>query len=245
MSKQAVLILGARSDIGMAVAHRFAAQGYRVQLAARDAASLETDKSDIEVRHGASVTLHEFDALATQTHAAFVAGLPELPAIAVCAVGLLGDQTASERDVKSAIQVMRSNYEGPASILAELANRFVERGSGTLVGISSVAGLRGRATNYVYGSAKAALTTFLSGLRNRLARHDVHVVTVLPGFVATRMTEHMDLPKLMTARPQEVAEAIHRAAEKKYNIIYVRPVWRVVMSAIKLIPESVFKKMRL
>lgn len=245
MSKQAVLILGARSDIGMAVAHRFAAQGYRVQLAARDAASLETDKSDIEVRHGASVTLHEFDALATQTHAAFVAGLPELPAIAVCAVGLLGDQTASERDAKSAIQVMRSNYEGPASILAELANRFVERGSGTLVGISSVAGLRGRATNYVYGSAKAALTTFLSGLRNRLARHDVHVVTVLPGFVATRMTEHMDLPKLMTARPQEVAEAIHRAAEKKYNIIYVRPVWRVVMSAIKLIPESVFKKMRL
>ena len=245
MSKQAVLILGARSDIGMAVAHRFAAQGYRVQLAARDAASLETDKSDIEVRHGASVTLHEFDALATQTHAAFVAGLPELPAIAVCAVGLLSDQTASERDVKSAIQVMRSNYEGPASILAELANRFVERGSGTLVGISSVAGLRGRATNYVYGSAKAALTTFLSGLRNRLARHDVHVVTVLPGFVATRMTEHMDLPKLMTARPQEVAEAIHRAAEKKYNIIYVRPVWRVVMSAIKLIPESVFKKMRL
>jgi decaprenylphospho-beta-D-erythro-pentofuranosid-2-ulose 2-reductase len=245
LSKQAVLILGARSDIGMAVAHRFAAQGYRVQLAARDAASLETDKSDIEVRHGASVTLHEFDALATQTHAAFVAGLPELPAIAVCAVGLLGDQTASERDAKSAIQVMRSNYEGPASILAELANRFVERGSGTLVGISSVAGLRGRATNYVYGSAKAALTTFLSGLRNRLARHDVHVVTVLPGFVATRMTEHMDLPKLMTARPQEVAEAIHRAAEKKYNIIYVRPVWRVVMSAIKLIPESVFKKMRL
>lgn len=245
MSKQAVLILGARSDIGMAVAHRFAAQGYRVQLAARDAASLETDKSDIEVRHGASVTLHEFDALATQTHAAFVAGLPELPAIAVCAVGLLGDQTASERNAKSAIQVMRSNYEGPASILAELANRFVERGSGTLVGISSVAGLRGRATNYVYGSAKAALTTFLSGLRNRLARHDVHVVTILPGFVATRMTEHMDLPKLMTARPQEVAEAIHRAAEKKYNIIYVRPVWRVVMSAIKLIPESVFKKMRL
>jgi decaprenylphospho-beta-D-erythro-pentofuranosid-2-ulose 2-reductase len=245
LSKQAVLILGARSDIGMAVAHRFAAQGYRVQLAARDAASLETDKSDIEVRHGASVTLHEFDALATQTHAAFVAGLPELPAIAVCAVGLLGDQTASERDAKSAIQVMRSNYEGPASILAELANRFVERGSGTLVGISSVAGLRGRATNYVYGSAKAALTTFLSGLRNRLARHDVHVVTILPGFVATRMTEHMDLPKLMTARPQEVAEAIHRAAEKKYNSIYVRPVWRVVMSAIKLIPESVFKKMRL
>ena len=245
MSKQAVLILGARSDIGMAVAHRFAAQGYCIQLAARNAASLEADKSDIEVRHGASVTLHEFDALATPTHAAFVDGLPELPAIAVCAVGLLGDQADSERDVKSAVQVMRSNYEGPASILAELANRFADRGTGTLVGISSVAGLRGRATNYVYGSAKAALTTFLSGLRNRLASHGVHVVTVLPGFVATRMTEHMDLPALLTARPREVADAIHRAAVKKHNIIYVRPVWRVVMFVIKLIPESVFKKMRL
>lgn len=245
MNKQAILILGARSDIGMAVAHRFASQGYRLQLAARDAASLEADKSDIEVRHGASVTLHEFDALATQTHAAFVDGLEELPSIAVCAVGLLGDQAASERDVNSAIKVMRSNYEGPASILAELANRFAERGSGTLVGISSVAGLRGRATNYVYGSAKAALTTSLSGLRNRLARHGVHVVTVLPGFVATRMTEHMDLPALLTAKPQEVAEAIHRATEKKHNIIYIRPVWRVVMFVIRLIPESIFKKMRL
>ena len=122
---------------------------------------------------------------------------------------------------------------------------FADRGTGTLVGISSVAGLRGRATNYVYGSAKAALTAFLSGLRNRLASRGVHVVTVLPGFVATRMTEHMDLPALLTARPREVADAIHRAAEKKHNIIYVRPVWRVVMFVIKLIPESVFKKMRL
>ena len=105
---------------------------------------------------------------------------------------------------------MRSNYEGPASILAVLANRFEERGSGTLVGISSVAGERGRATNYVYGSAKAGFTAFLSGLRNRLATRGVHVVTVLPGFVATQMTEGMDLPAKADG-PTERGGRCHRA----------------------------------
>ncbi len=140
---------------------------------------------------------------------------------------------------------MRSNYEGPASIFAVFANRFEERGQGTLVGISSVAGDRGRATNYVYGSAKAGFTAFLSGLRNRLAKTGVHVVTVLPGFVATQMTEGMDLPKKLTAEPEEVAEAIARAVSKKRNVIYVRSVWWLVMLIIRNIPEFVFKRLKL
>ena len=160
MTKRPVLILGARSDIGKAVAHKFASLGYPVQLAARRVDTLETDRTDMELRHNVRVTLHEFDALASDTHAAFVAALPELPQIAVCAVGLMGQQGENERDIDAAVQVMRSNYEGPASILAVLANRFEERGKGTLVGISSVAGERGRATNYVYGSAKAGFTAF-------------------------------------------------------------------------------------
>ncbi len=106
----------------------------------------------------------------------------------------MGQQAENERDVQKAAVVIRSNFEGPASILAVLADRFDSRGHGTLVGVSSVAGDRGRATNYVYGSAKAGFTAFLSGLRNRLAKRGVHVVTVLPGFVATQMTEGMDLP---------------------------------------------------
>lgn len=184
----------------------------------------------------------EFDALDIASHAGFVDALPELPEIAICAVGLLGVQSDSERDPAAAIRVMRSNYEGPASILAELANRFEARGHGTLVGISSVAGERGRASNYVYGSAKAGFTAFLAGLRNRLAGKGVHVVTVLPGFVATRMTEDMDLPSRLTARPEEVAEAILRAVSQKRNIIYVRPVWRLIMAIIRGIPETIFKR---
>ncbi|MDC0505807.1 SDR family NAD(P)-dependent oxidoreductase, partial [Amylibacter sp.] len=168
-----------------------------------------------------------------------------LPAVAVCAVGYMGQQAENERDVQAAAQVMRSNFEGPASILGVLANRFEQRGSGTLVGISSVAGERGRATNYVYGSAKAGFTAFLSGLRNRLAKRGVHVVTVLPGFVATQMTEGMDLPVKLTAGPNEVADAIARAVKLKKDMIYVKPLWQVIMMIIRNIPERVFKRMKI
>ncbi len=245
MSGGPVLILGGRSDIGLAAARRFAAAGHPIQLAARNAESLQAARTDIEIRYGVPVTLHEFDALDTGSHARFVDSLNILPNIAVCAVGVLGDQKEGERECTSAILVMRSNYEGPVAILSELANRFETRGSGTLVGISSVAGERGRASNYIYGSAKAGFSAFLSGLRNRLSGSGVHVVTVLPGFVATRMTEGMDLPPRLTAQPEDVAAAILRAVEKQKNVVYVRPVWRLVMAVIRNIPEPIFRRMRI
>lgn len=245
MTKPPVLILGARSDIGKAVAHKFAALGHPVQLAARNASNLEADKTNMELRYGVSVSMHEFDALAMDTHETFVAELPELPRVVVCAVGLMGQQPENERDVAAAARIMRSNYEGPAGTLAILANRFEERGSGTIVGISSVAGSRGRATNYVYGSAKAGFTAFLSGLRNRLSKRGVHVVTVLPGFVATQMTEGMDLPAKLTAEPHEVADAIARAVERKKDVIYAPPIWSLIMLVIRNIPEWLFKGMRI
>ncbi len=245
MSDDAVLVLGATSDIGRAVAHAFAAEGYAVQLAARDVAELDADKADLELRHGVAVTLHPFDALAIGEHAAFVDGLPALPTVAVSVVGFMGDQAESEREVAAAVRVMRANYEGPASVLAALANRFAARGSGTLVGISSVAGERGRATNYVYGSAKAGFTAFLSGLRNRLARAGVHVVTVLPGYVVTRATEGMALPAALTAAPEEVAAAVVRAVARKRSIVYVRGIWALIMLVVRNIPEPLFKRLRL
>lgn len=245
MTKPAVLILGARSDIGLAIAHAYAALGHPIQLAARNADGLEAAKVDLGLRHSVPVTLHEFDALALESHEGFVDSLPELPRIAVSAVGYMGEQAENERDMTLAARVMRSNFEGPASILGVLANRFQQRGSGTLVGISSVAGERGRATNYIYGAAKAGFTAYLSGLRNRLAREGVHVVTVLPGFVATQMTAGMDLPAKLTAQPEEVANAITRAVEKRRNIIHVRRIWWLIMLIIRNIPEAIFKKMKI
>lgn len=239
------LILGARSEIGLAIAHAFAAKGYAVQLAARNAAALEAEKADIEVRFRVPVTLHEVDALNFAAHDEFVGGLPVLPDVAVCAIGTMGAQTDAEQSVEATVMELRSNFEGPAGLFTVLANRMVARGSGVLVGISSVAGVRGRAANYVYGSAKAGFTAFLSGLRNRLAKGKtgVHVVTVLPGFVNTRMTAGMDLPAKLTAEPAEVGAAVCKAVERGRNVIYVRPIWQIVMLVIRHIPEAIFKKL--
>jgi decaprenylphospho-beta-D-erythro-pentofuranosid-2-ulose 2-reductase len=245
MITEPVLIVGGRSDIGLALAHRFAAAGHPVQLAARNAASLRADKSDIEVRHGVSVTLHELDILETPSFEGFLDSLPRLPAVAICVVGLLGEQPQSEADAEAATLAMRSNYEGPALLTGLLANRFEQRGSGTLVGVSSVAGERGRRSNYVYGSAKAGYTAFLSGLRNRLAKKGVHVMTVLPGFVATRMTEGMNLPKRLTATPAEVAEAVFRGAAKRRDVLYVKRVWWPIMTIVRSIPERIFKGLKI
>jgi len=238
-----VLIIGGTSDIGLALAHRFAQSGHPVQLTARNAAALAPAKADLEVRHGVPVTVHDLDILVPASFAAFVESLPALPSVAICVVGLLGEQAVAESDLDAAALIMRSNYEGPALLTGLLAGAFERRGSGTIVGISSVAGERGRASNYVYGSAKAGYTAYLSGLRNRLAKKGVQVLTVLPGFVATRMTEGMDLPKRLTASPLEVAEAIYRAAKKGRNTLYVEPVWRLVMAIIRTIPEQIFKRL--
>lgn len=242
MSKGSVLILGGSSDIGLAIAHRFAAAGHDIQLCGRRPEALEPDKKDIELRHEVGVVLHNFDALDFNNHKEFVDNLGVLPEIVVCAVGLLGEQREGERDLDQAVLVMRSNYEGPASILGVFAERFAERGAGAIVGISSVAGERGRASNYLYGSAKAGFTAFLSGLRHRLAKQGLHVLTVKPGFVRTRMTRDMDLPARLTATPEEVAEAVYTAWRKKRDVVYVKPVWRLIMLVIRCLPEPIFKR---
>ncbi|MFK7924061.1 MAG: SDR family NAD(P)-dependent oxidoreductase, partial [Bacteroidia bacterium] len=118
-----------------------------------------------------------------------------------------------------------------------------QRGSGKIIGISSVAGDRGRASNYLYGSAKAGLTAYLSGLRNRLASKGVHVMTVKPGFVRTAMTENMDLPPVITGEPSKVAKDIIRSVRRGRNVIYTLWMWRYIMLIIRTIPERIFKKL--
>ena len=245
MSKDIILVLGARSDIAMAVAHRFAKAGYDIQLAARNVDNLADDKHDLELRYDISVSMHEFDALEIQSHDLFVESLPCLPTVAVCAVGYMGNQLESEKIIEAASLVMRSNFEGPASIMGMLANKFEQRGSGCLIGISSVAGERGRATNYVYGSAKAGFTAFLSGLRNRLAQKGVHVVTVLPGFVTTKMTEGMNLPGNLTSSPDAVANSIFDASQSNKNVVFTMFKWRILILIIKHLPEVIFKRLQI
>lgn len=245
MNPPPVMVLGGRSEIGLAIAHRLAMRGHPIILAARAPDRLADDAADITLRHGVTVTLLAWDALDLQATEAMIAALDPLPGIAVCAVGLLGDQARSQADAAAAVQVMRTNCEAPVLAMGLLANRFAQRGSGVLVGISSVAGERGRADNYIYGAAKAGFTAFLSGLRNRLAAHGVHVMTVLPGFVDTRMVAGRDLPPLLTASPDQVARAVDRAITSRRNVIHVGPIWGLIMPLIRAIPEGLFKRMRL
>jgi NAD(P)-dependent dehydrogenase (short-subunit alcohol dehydrogenase family) len=247
-----LLVLGGTSDIGRATALAYATDGWKVQLAGRDVTALQREADDIVTRTGTVrsnadpvVTVHRLDILDTGSFAAFLDSLPALPDTVVCVVGLLGEQTRAQDDLEHAVAIMRTNYEGPALMLGLIANRFVARGHGTIVGVSSVAGERGRASNYVYGSAKAGFTTYLSGLRNRLAHRGVHVLTVKPGFVRTRMTRGMKLPGILTAEPALVGREIYQAAKKHKDVVYVYPSWRLIMGVIKAIPEGVFKKGKL
>lgn len=242
MTPKSVLILGARSDIGRAVARRFAQSGASVILAARRADTLADELADLRIRFKVPAEAVEFDATDGAAERFFDA-LPALPDVVVMVVGLLGDQAQSEADLDAANAVMASNYTGPACYLLAAARRMGARRSGCIVGISSVAGDRGRQSNFVYGSAKAGFTAFLAGLRNRLFKTGVTVVTVKPGFVATAMTAGMKLPPALTAQPSEVGDAIFTAVTKGRDVIYVRPIWRLIMTIIRSVPETVFKRL--
>lgn len=240
-----VLILGAASDMAVAIARKYAAAKYDLLLAARNTSRLDSLASDLKIRYNVNCSLVEFDALDYSTHETFYTSLPQVPEVVVCVFGLLGDQEKAMQDWQHAAQIIQSNYTGAVSILNIVAASFVARGSGTIVGISSVAGDRGRKSNYIYGSAKAGFTAYLSGLRNDLFHKGVHVMTVLPGFVNTNMTSGLKLPPLLTAQPDEVASSVFNAAKSKKNIIYVKWMWRWIMLIIRNIPEFIFKKMKL
>ena len=238
-----VLIIGAKSDIAKATAREYAKQGYDLYLAARNSEELAEFAQDIITRTQRIVKLLELDILNYKSHQAFYDNLDEKPLGVISAIGYLGDQEKAESDFSEAQQIMDTNYTGVVSLFNIIANDFEKRRSGFMVGISSVAGDRGRKSNYIYGSAKAALTAYLSGLRNRLYDAQVHVLTVKPGFVATKMTEELDLPEKLTAQPEAVAEDIYKAQQKNKNVLYTKWIWKWVMLIIRNIPEFQFKKM--
>jgi len=237
-----VLIIGAKSDIAKATAREYAKHGYDLYLAARNISELEELANDITVRTEKTVKLVELDILEYDSHQAFYDNLEEKPLGVISAIGYLGDQEKAQSDFKEAKQIMDTNYTGVVSLFNIIANDFEHRRSGFIVGISSVAGDRGRKSNYIYGSAKAALTAYLSGLRNRLYDAQVHVLTVKPGFVATKMTQDLDLPEKLTAQPEAVASDIYNAQQKGKSVIYTKWIWKWVMMVIRNIPEFQFKK---
>jgi decaprenylphospho-beta-D-erythro-pentofuranosid-2-ulose 2-reductase len=245
MNNNWILILGASSDIAIATAHKYAQNGYSIYLCSRNIEELKKEAKNIEIRHEVNVSVLYFDALDYESHKEFYSDLPVKPKGVLLAFGLLGEQGTQQKQFELAKSVIDTNYVSAVSILEVVSQDFEKRKSGFIVGISSVAGDRGRSSNYIYGSSKAGLSTYLQGLQHRLCKSNVHVLIVKPGFVATKMTADMNLPDPLTAKPNEVSSAIYMGIEKKKNVIYVKRIWWLIMLIIRKIPNFIFKRMSL
>lgn len=238
-----LLVLGANSDVAEALCAKFAqAEGASLYLASRDVELLEKKAKNLEIRYQVKAEARYFDAVDYASHGKFYESLDPKPDGVVMAFGYLGEQNDAQQDFGQARKIIETNFLGAVSILELIAADFEKRGHGFIIGISSVAGERGRQSNYIYGSAKGALTIYLSGLRNRLFKRNVRVITVLPGFVRTKMTESLKLPERLIAEPQEVAEDVYRAYKSGKDILYTKWFWRWIMMIICLIPERIFKR---
>jgi decaprenylphospho-beta-D-erythro-pentofuranosid-2-ulose 2-reductase len=240
-----LLIIGAGSDIARPLTFLYAKAGYGIYLASRNYERLVRDASDISIRYSVDAKAYAFDVTKTDTHQAFYDALPEKPTGVICLAGILGDQKKSENEFTEAESVIAANYSGLVSIMHIVAADLEQRKEGFIVGVSSVAGEKGRKSNYVYASAKAGFTTFLSGLRNRLYSSNVQVMTVHPGFIRTKMIEGRPTPDIITATPEEVAQDIFDGQQSGKDFIYSKWFWRFIMLAFKMIPEPVIKKLDL
>ena len=246
MSKP-VLILGATSAIARSTAGAFAARGYSLYLAGRDAAELERLASDLRIRYRTEVRHGVFEAEDYDSHTRFIDRVrDEMGGLegVLLAFGYLGEQHLAARDSAERVAVIARNLTGAINLLEPLAACLERQGTGFIIGISSVAGDRGRQSNYIYGSAKGGFSIYLQGLRNRLFHSGVRVMTVKAGFVDTAMTYGM--PGLfLVASPAYVGEQIVRALEKGRDVAYIPWFWRYIMLVLKLLPESIFKRLKL
>jgi decaprenylphospho-beta-D-erythro-pentofuranosid-2-ulose 2-reductase len=242
-----VLALGATSAIAEATLRLLAEQHAAFFLVGRDSRKLAAVRDDLLTRGATAVTAFTADLDDTAAHPAMLAhAVTALGGmdLAFLAHGVLGDQTAAEKDYAVAEAILHTNFLSAVSLVGWLANYFESEHRGVIAVISSVAGDRGRKSNYVYGASKGGLNVFLDGVRNRIDRAGVHVLTIKPGFVATPMTAHLSRNALF-AEPSQVAKHILRAIEKRRDVAYVPPFWGLIMLVVRNIPRRIFKKMNM
>jgi decaprenylphospho-beta-D-erythro-pentofuranosid-2-ulose 2-reductase len=240
-SLSAVLVVGATSSLAQAICRALAKAGHSLILAARDEHELDLLARDLNTRFGTDCRQLTIDLMAADFSPAQLIEQAENFNQVVIAVGDMGGDNVT--DLSNIAYTAHINYVLPAQIAASAAEYLSMRKAGTVVIISSVAGDRGRQSNYPYGSAKAALTAFVSGLRNRYYKHGVHVMTVKPGFIDTPMTWNMASP--LIASREHVAECIVAAMRRKKDVVYVPAFWQLIMLIITHIPERIFKKLSL
>lgn len=247
MAPRRVLILGATSAIAQAVARLYASQGARLALVARNRQYLEVVASDLRVRGASALWTEVADFLDVERHPSLVEQAQQALGgldVALVAHGVLPVQAEALLDRRVAELCWQTNFVSAASLLEAVARRMEDAGKGTLGVLSSVAGDRGRAENYVYGASKAALSAYASGLGQRAAKQGVRVVTVKPGPVATPMTVGRTARPRLLADVDDVGRRVHRALERGWRVVYAPAYWRLVMGILKLLPTALFERMR-
>ena len=240
-----VLILGGNSDVGKSLAKDFGKLGSNLILTSRKKGQLDSFKSDLEIRNEINCDVELFDVLDFNSHESFYNNLKNKPDIVISCIGYLDNQEKSENSFEESLKSIQTNFTGLVSILNVVSNDFESRKSGIIVGISSVAGDRGRGSNYIYGSSKSGFTSYLSGLRNRLFNSGVKVIDVKPGFIKSKMTDHLDLPKILTSTPEEISDSIIKSIKRKKNTVYIKWFWKWIMLVIIILPEFIFKRSNL
>lgn len=241
----AVLALGATSAIAEATLRLLAERGARFYLVARSQQKLDVVAADLLTRGASGVATHVMDLDDTAAHPTMLAAAAQSMGtieLALLAHGILGDQKEAEASYAAAHAVLQTNFLSAVSLITWLANYFELLGAGTLAVISSVAGDRGRRSNYVYGASKGGLNIFLDGVRSRLFEKNVQVLTIKPGFVATPMTAHLAQGPLF-AKPAQVAAGIVKAIEKRKDVVYLPAFWGAILLILRLIPRSLFKRL--
>ena len=242
-----ILILGATSAIAQAVADQLAPSGASFFLVARHAERLDAVRRNLLVHGASKVEIRALDLDDTDAHPALlgdaVATLGTID-LALIAHGVLGDQQQDQASYAATAAILHTNFMSAVSLITWLANHFEQTHQGTLAVIGSVAGDRGRKSNYIYGASKGALSIFLDGVRNRIDRAGVQVLTIRPGFVATPMTAHLKQGPLF-ASPAKVAKGILKAVQGRKDIVYVPGFWAPIMLIIRHVPGSIFKKLNL
>jgi len=244
---QKVVIIGATSAIAEATARLYAARGAQLFLVARNAARLQDIAADLRVRGSQEVFQATLEVNELHEHARVLDAAWSLLGhvdFALIAHGTLPDQTQCEASVDTAMHEFATNGGSTIALLTAMALRFEAQRTGTIAIISSVAGDRGRQSNYLYGAAKAAVTAFASGLRQRMAKLGVNVLTIKPGFVDTPMTRDFKKGALW-AKPEGIARGIVRAADRGRSVVYLPGFWLPIMLIIRHIPEFVFKRIKL
>ena len=241
-----LLLLGAHSDIGRACAQQFAAAGFDLFLTRRRVdPNDEQEAQQLKAQYNIDLQYLSFDALNTSAHQALLQELEATPDVVLVTLGYLGDADLARISQEESQQILASNFTGLIPLLDQLAYRMQERQSGSIIGISSPAGERGRASNYHYGAAKAGLTTYLSGLRQYSRPYGVVVTTIIPGFVRTKMLGDLHTPAFLTASPQQVAKATFRAYQNRRSVVYTLSLWRPIMWMIRHLPEPLFQRLHL